>query len=178
MPKAFDTYQEAAQGALKDAIGRSDVYEYAGVVYRWKDKFYYTEPETSKKTHNVNVKVRYPKGSKLIGLYHSHPEGEHSEYFSEGDIEIAEKLGVPYFMGNVKDGSMRVFDPEQSTVAKMRIGDGRLRRRVRYSAGSPLELPQLAKKENPLDPQPTETAADAVAPPTFASAGFTGAGGT
>jgi len=107
----FDTPQEAARAGLAAAMEADELREYAGVIYEKDGKYYYTQPKSSGKRDQVKVKVQYPKGSKLHGLYHTHPEGKKSHLFSHGDIEIAEQLKMPYYMAHAKDKSYHVFTP-------------------------------------------------------------------
>lgn len=117
--KGYDTPKEAVIAALKEAIPKSSQFEHAGALYEKDGKFFFTEPKSNGENDSVKVKVRFPKGAKLVALYHTHPDGRRSEVFSPNDIAIATQLDIPYFMGHV-NGTVRVFKPGVSEVTKMR----------------------------------------------------------
>lgn len=126
----YKTPQEAVIAAMTEAVPQSEKYEYAGVIYEMDGRFFYTKPESSRQTDRVKVKISYPKGANLVSLYHTHPEGEKSEIFTRDDIEMAEKLTehfgrpIPYFMGHVKDGSVRSFIPGKSEITGRHTSPG------------------------------------------------------
>jgi hypothetical protein len=142
----YATLDEAAKAALLAALPLSEKHEYAGAIYEQDGKFYFTEPATSGGSHSVSVRVRKPKGSTLAALYHVHPEdktgqaGNDSSVFSEMDIEVSDKLKVPYYMAHTKDGAMSVFLPGKSRVVKLRHPI-----KMKFSKGESLGLAEAFK---------------------------------
>lgn len=120
MPKesGYKTVDEAIIAAMEQAIPLSKDYEYGGVIYKYKGAFYFTAPGTSKSNRHVNITARFPKGSKLLALYHTHPPGDESDLFSGNDVTTSQKLKLPYYMGSYADGSIKVFTPGKSETKK------------------------------------------------------------
>jgi proteasome lid subunit RPN8/RPN11 len=133
---SYPTAAEAAQAALTEAMAQSKTREYAGVIYEQDGEFHYTTPKTSGETHAVKIKVQYPKGSKLVSLYHTHPDGTNAEMFSHGDIQVADQLGLPYYMGHSEAG-FRVYEPGKTRVTRQRTG--RRTEPMKWSKGDPID---------------------------------------
>lgn len=159
----FDSPDDAAQAALKEAMRRSKRFEHAGAIYEQDGRFFFTDPEESGSRNEVGVSVRYPEGARLAALYHTHPRdsrrsrGTPSDTFSAADVQIADKLGLPYYLGAVEGSEMRVFKPGQSKTRTQRDGS-------RISPGDPFlaqipmdriramkrQRPKLAQLDSPM----------------------------
>jgi len=115
-----DPIKEVLRAVMEEAIPLSEHFEYAGVIYEKDGKIHYTPPATNKERADVKVTVKYPKGAKLLGLYHTHPKGKYSEIISETDINVAKELGIPYYMGHFETGDVKVYEHGKTRIRKRR----------------------------------------------------------
>ena len=83
-----------------------------------------TQAVTAPRTHSFDAEIQLTEG-KLVGLYHTHPEGRDSEKFSEQDIKISRELEVVSYIGGHKDRNIRVFDQETMRTRSTRRGSTR-----------------------------------------------------
>lgn len=137
----YETLDEAVKSAHSaiNNIKDSHKYEYMSVVYLdpKTNKYKYTTPRTEQKRRQAEVKIRIPKGS-ARALYHNHPSsGKHDnlqDKFSQGDVDLAGRLGIPSFIGagskvfqwNPEEpGKMQSKGGAGSTV-KEQVGEGTL----------------------------------------------------
>jgi proteasome lid subunit RPN8/RPN11 len=110
----YDTIEAAAVQAL-DAI-TEHAYEVGGVILKDQDgKYYPTPPKGDKDTDGFEIKVYYPKGHKIVAIYHTHPDqgvGEiDGELFSPVDVEIADTMQVPSYIKALRSGTVRKYEP-------------------------------------------------------------------
>lgn len=118
--KSYTSAQEAVLQAMREAIELSKKDEFGGLIYELDGKFYYTPPESSGKKGELRIKARVPKGSNLHGVYHTHTKGtEGSDRFSAYDVDIANKLGMPYYMGHTGSREVRVFTPGKTETTRV-----------------------------------------------------------
>jgi len=93
----FVTMDEAGTKALEDCSKISDKKEYAGVILEFNGKYYYTSFISGSEKEIGSFKILLWKGSKVVGLFHTHPSGFHSDIFSSADVKFAdEKNWVSY----------------------------------------------------------------------------------
>lgn len=120
--QGYETIDAAAAAglALASGSGQED-HEYAGVVYRRLDGSYcYSVPVSNGSDENFRIQVQLPKGSKLAGLYHTHPIFPESDQFSESDINVAKAMHLPSFIKIIATGEIKLFDPTGVRLASMR----------------------------------------------------------
>lgn len=133
--QAYATASEAATAALAVSARLSRIVEYAGAVYYSEGVYHYTIPVTTGKTAEFNVRLQVPR-SALVALYHTHPtdaERDRSEYFSVVDVDVAKGMGLTSYIGVIKTGDVRAFDPKHDETRPVngsdrmgpRIADGR-----------------------------------------------------
>lgn len=121
--QGYETIDAAAAAglALASATGQED-HEYAGVIYRRLDGSYcYTVPVSNGSDENFRIQVQIPTGSKLAGLYHTHPAFPESDQFSESDINVAKAMHLPSFIKIIASGEIKLFDPTGVRLASMRL---------------------------------------------------------
>lgn len=147
----YDSVEEAAVAALGNVQKQKDAdrYEYVGVVYQDPDsgRYTYTEPLSQRKRAKAGGSHAVPKGS-ARALYHNHPEdrrglraGQEDElrqYFSEGDLEVAERTGLLSFIDH-GDG-ISVWDPKNPGQKKRSVPG--LKRGEVVGVGTPVDANQ------------------------------------
>ena len=111
LSRDFGSAEEAARAALSIAMARSEEHEYAGAIFRLKGRYFYSEPVTNGQRKGCVYDAEAPAGSRLVGIYHTHPPHELDEYFSAEDVLTAQRLRVKSYLGVVAKGHVRVFDP-------------------------------------------------------------------
>lgn len=131
----FASADLAAEGALSLALSLATRYEYAGGIIRCGDVYTYTEPQTSSDADGFRVRLRFPQGCTLAGIYHTHPQGKREALYSRADLMTACRLGVPSYIAGPRTDARR-FDPVKlspATCANADVGaaDG-------FNAGEPL----------------------------------------
>lgn len=104
---------DAVRAAIADALkANPNTKEWGGAVFRRGDRFYATSPQSSGGAFDISITATADQpGDKLVAIYHTHPNGRDAELFSPHDVKAAQKLKVPSYIGLVRDGSARVFDP-------------------------------------------------------------------
>ena len=115
----YDSVREAAVAVLTQAaMPESGHFEYGGVVYELRGKYYCTEPMTDRNTTAIDIKVRIPTGSQLAGIYHTHPRdaGRIGRAFSAGDISVSVRLKLPSFLGVPYTNQVLQFIPGTTRV--------------------------------------------------------------
>jgi hypothetical protein len=87
--------------------------EWGGFVLQLKDgRYAYTEAVTCGQRETCAYQGELLPGSHLVAIYHTHPEHEADEYFSEADIATATRHAVKSYIGVIAGRHIRVFDPE------------------------------------------------------------------
>lgn len=139
----YDSLNEAVyQAAAAARAAYEDRYEAISVVYELDGKFFFTPPYTSgqKSGANTRANVKFPKGAQLRFIVHNHPSGAGASTFSQEDIEVAERLGLPSAIVFGRDEpTIRVFHP--GTTSTRTAVDKGTRRAVRISDGDPFDWP-------------------------------------
>jgi hypothetical protein len=109
----FPTADEAAIAALSVALKRKPTVEWGGFVFQLRDGGYvYSEPVSSDRREICGYRGEAPAGSRLAGIYHTHPQHEADDYFSTRDIATAARMGVKTYIGVVSGRHIRMFDPQ------------------------------------------------------------------
>jgi proteasome lid subunit RPN8/RPN11 len=109
----FETADAAAEAALAIAMEKKHNVEWGGFVLQLKDgRYAYTEAVTCGQRETCAYEGQLLPGARLAAIYHTHPEHEADEYFSEADIATAIRHAVKSYIGVVAGRHMRVFDPE------------------------------------------------------------------
>jgi hypothetical protein len=109
--QCFNSVERAAVSALDAAERLSNSIEYAGTVYTDKDAYCYTNPLTNGSPDHFQVRIAVPKCSKVVALYHTHPAGPDSEFFSHEDVETAISMHLISFIRVIERKRTLVFDP-------------------------------------------------------------------
>lgn len=111
-------------------------YEMAGGVIRDRAGFYSTtKPQGNKNPGAFEIDLRFPKSSKLVGLYHTHPgEQLKADKFSHGDVEIAQQLKVLSYIRALEANKIFKFEPGVSNVRS----EGSGTKSQKYSVGQML----------------------------------------
>lgn len=88
----------AATAALQAATKVSTSVEEAGALYELNGLFYYTSPASNAADAQFNIRIAFPQGAKLIGLYHTHPAAPNNDMFSPNDLDIANSMHVTSYI--------------------------------------------------------------------------------
>jgi proteasome lid subunit RPN8/RPN11 len=108
----FATDDEAALAALASALERKPTVEWGGFVFQLRAGGYvFSEPVTSERREVCGYRGEAPAGSRLVAIYHTHPQHEADDYFSTRDIATASRMGVKTYIGVVSGRHIRMFDP-------------------------------------------------------------------
>jgi proteasome lid subunit RPN8/RPN11 len=110
--------REAAMEGLAAAAAMSWKMEYGGAIFRRADGcFLHTAPVTTREPARLKYRVRIGHGMVLAGIYHTHTPGGDADSFSDNDIAVQQRLGVPSFIAVLDDqGRMRTIkaiDPDE-----------------------------------------------------------------
>lgn len=103
---------EAIVAAMKVAMV-DHTSEYGGAIYQDGDKFCYTTPVTQNSNTSVDFRISKPAGTKLVALYHTHPDRIGESEFSPSDLNLAKDMNLLSFIGFHKSQEIRVFDPNK-----------------------------------------------------------------
>jgi proteasome lid subunit RPN8/RPN11 len=161
--QTYPTPSAAAVAALR-GIKAKQVETGGGILYNKEQNAYAaTEPVGQSDGTQFAAAVAVPQGWQLHSTYHTHPSGDRSTQFSNGDITTAQRLKAPSYVLAFDDNKIRMFDPASSKVLKDTSGDP-------FSSDSRFSNGSLVN-ETPLTaaPKPQMLAA-APAPPTPAPA--------
>jgi hypothetical protein len=108
----FTTDDAAAVAALAKALRMDPTVEWGGLVFQLRDGGYvFSEPVTSERREVCGYQGEAPAGSRLVGIYHTHPQHEADDFFSTRDIATAKRVGVKSYIGVVSGRHIRMFDP-------------------------------------------------------------------
>lgn len=106
------TVDEAARAALLQAMPLSRTHEYGGVILESRGLYYFTAPVSNGRTGEIAFTAVVPPAYRIAAIYHTHPdESEDTLKFSPNDVAQAKSLGARSYIGVMRDGSIRVFDP-------------------------------------------------------------------
>lgn len=117
VPTSYTAMTTAAIAGLSQAAIASKTIEYVGVVYSLGGMYYYTIPQSSGSNvgfHNVEIKI--PKGARFVALYHTHPAGEFSNYFSKTDVDEANALNITSYVAILADDRVIVYIPNKTPI--------------------------------------------------------------
>lgn len=105
--KAYSTADEAAMRAIETLLLDGGQWESGGFVIEKNGVFRASRPVTQRSRENVDYCIALPRGARLAGLYHTHVA---SSALSARDRANAERAGVPSYIGNLRDGTLVVYD--------------------------------------------------------------------
>jgi hypothetical protein len=130
----FESLDQAAHEVSKDFGKQPDV-EQSAALFKGPDGRYAYSAAVSNSDHdNFGMRVGLPKGVTLAGIVHSHPGSDDlGQYFSPGDLSVANQLKVPSYIRFLKDNSIRRYTPGQSSTSYL-LGS-------RVARGDSLNLP-------------------------------------
>lgn len=142
--RLFANPDEAAIHALNSINEQG--YELGGGIFRDSaGRHTYSEPQGNKKTRTFEARLRIPPGTKLVGMYHTHPADGVDEsagrQFSQNDVEIANQLKLLSYIKTLSDGNVRKYtpgvtptrsyrDPNSRTGGRGKVSDGELLRQA------------------------------------------------
>jgi hypothetical protein len=113
----FDSLDAAAKYAEKLAMDLSKDYEFGGALYEREGKYFFTTAVTNKNSYKVDYQISLPKGAKMIGMYHTHPDSSpYSDAFSVSDIETANRMMMTMYVGVVSKNHTLKYDPQKDHV--------------------------------------------------------------
>lgn len=129
LPEQANPYFSSVEDAVINASNRvnpqsiAEDCEFIGLVLfnpRAADKNYpftYTVSKGEPGKNQVSGRFLKPKYMKVVALWHTHG-AEHwtRKYFSDVDTEIANSMGVPFYMADYK-GTLRVYMPGARTFS-------------------------------------------------------------
>lgn len=110
--REFTSDDDAAVAALAMALNLKPTVEWGGFVFELRDGGYvFSDPVTSQRREVCGYRGEAPAGSRLVGIYHTHPQHEADDFFSTRDIATAARMGVKTYIGVVSGRHIRMFDP-------------------------------------------------------------------
>lgn len=114
-----ESISATAINALTAVYNKDNNIEWAGVIYRQGTGYCYSMPITGN-DDSFEFETQLP----IAGLYHTHPSGNGSEYFSQTDIDQANNLKVPSFIAVMDTNEIKefttgdyTFDYDEDTIA-------------------------------------------------------------
>lgn len=121
----YASRQEAALAAINAArAGNKHVEVGGGIVFNPQTQQYaYTTPAGMSNDAHFGARVQFATPWQLDSIYHSHPAGPRSTVFSQDDLDVAQRLGVPSYILTRYDNKVRVFDPASSPIVKSPDGN-------------------------------------------------------
>lgn len=129
VPVVSDT--DSLCGFLKPVDGIKEVikgdastnkhHEYGGVVVEMSDgTICVTHPVTSQSEVALNYEVALSKGSKIIAMYHTHPNAPYNKKsHTQLDIQVAHNLRVSSYVVSWKDDTIRVYNPSSKKIRSL-----------------------------------------------------------
>ena len=105
--KAHESLERAAAATFQKLFFANQRYEHGGFFIHDNGRFRASEPVTQRSRSDVRYCIVLPRGAKLAGIYHTHVA---SPELSPRDRKNAERMGVPSYVGTVRDGSLLVYD--------------------------------------------------------------------
>jgi hypothetical protein len=126
---SFDTLDQAAVAAEQSCESMSwhSGNEFGGVLLERDGKYVYSIAQTSGLASHFELRATFTSEYKLVGLYHTHPQGfdgEVTRWFSVEDVRVANTLKVPSYIGvEYERGGVRKFTPgKTATTSEPRAG--------------------------------------------------------
>ena len=114
--KGLDSAKDAAIAAL-NALPHIKAGEHAGVILKGPDGKYYATAPIMTAQDDFQLHVPIQKGWSMAGIYHNHPGSDGlAQYFSPGDIQMADKLKVPSYIRFSADNVIRGYMPGQTKL--------------------------------------------------------------
>ena len=141
--ESFPTIEAAVLHALT-RFNRCSIHhdtEFLGTILRNPDRgngFIYSIGSGVHGENNISVRVKIPKGFKMVAFWHTHGRAHWSyAYFSATDTALADKWQLPMYLANYS-GKVNVYEPGSPTISRLaarRLGLGNL---GGYAMGSPV----------------------------------------
>ena len=155
--RIFLNSDDAAIDALSRIAERGN--EVGGVIYRDQGgRHMYSEPQGQKNSRAFSATVTMPKGSKVSGVYHTHPgvgpEASLAEYFPQHDMDVADQLKVASYIRAMQSGNIRKYMPgvsptryKGSGINRVKVSQGELLQQAlaQELMRDPLEIAKNAK---------------------------------
>lgn len=132
----YDSANAAAIAGLR-SITEEQAELGGGVLFNPKTgKYAYTQPVGQGKGAHFSAAISVPAGWQLKALYHTHPKGDNSTWFSQDDISMAHQLKLPSYILPRADNKIRMFEPGKTPVTR---GSGSQSDPHEYSTGSDVD---------------------------------------
>jgi proteasome lid subunit RPN8/RPN11 len=109
---AYSSEQAAIFSALKLVKPKAAHEEFGGAIYIQNGKYHFTSGATSYDYSSYDIKIEIPKGTKIVALYHTHPDEDLNDMFSSPDIKMATFMKVRSYIGVFGKNVIRVYDPK------------------------------------------------------------------
>lgn len=102
--------------------------EYAGAIIVNADGEYRSTVPAAGTRDSFRLAFTLKHGEHIAALFHTHPGHDSAaEYFSDNDIDVARRLGVPSFILVIDSGNVREFIPGVTPVTHgARLRDGQI----------------------------------------------------
>lgn len=98
---------------------RGTASEYAGFIVRRGQRYYYTPLQLGGE-HNDELRVSIPRGDSVAALFHTHTD-ERAKSFSPTDIDVADSMKLPSYMGHVPTDTLHLYDPHGKLGSRMSV---------------------------------------------------------
>jgi hypothetical protein len=123
---SFDTLDQAALAAEHacESMSFHSGNEFGGVLLERDGRYVYSLAQTSGMPSHFELRASFTSEYKLVGLYHTHPQGfdgEVTRWFSVEDVRVANTLKVPSYIGvEYEHGDVRKFTPGKTATTTER----------------------------------------------------------
>jgi hypothetical protein len=104
---AHESLDELATRTLRGVLNEGGRYESGGFFIEKNGAFHASKPVTQRSGRSVNYCIVLPRGARLAGIYHTHVA---NSALSARDRSNAERVGVPSYIGTLRDRSLLVYD--------------------------------------------------------------------
>jgi Domain of unknown function (DUF4329) len=119
MPVSVDSYPTLDAAALAaesacESMSWHSGNEFGGVLLERDGRYVYSIAQTSGLASHLDIRASFTSEYKLVGLYHTHPQGfdgEVTRWFSVEDVRVATTLRVPSYIGIEYEHDVRKFIP-------------------------------------------------------------------
>ena len=104
---AHASLDELAARTLRGLFNEGHRYESGGFFIEKNGVFRASKAVTQRSRNDVSYCIVLPRGARLAGIYHTHVA---NSAFSPRDRGNAERVGVPTYIGTIRDGSVFAYD--------------------------------------------------------------------
>lgn len=122
---------QTAVSALNN-IAATNREEGGAIFQNEKGEYCYSIPVGSGQAGKFTLRARSTPEQKLVGIYHTHPEGGldgQDQNFSSDDVEMADQLKMASYIKALKDGTIKKYEPGVTPTKRFK-GGGRLAQKV------------------------------------------------